>query len=245
MYLAFFLLILTTLCQTSQNKEKQLVGKSQRPTSQSHESASQTTKIAFEPEKNDSETDIIIIDPSEIPELEQEAQKQQSLIEKAVTAMQTVGSITQEFLQAISQKELYRILNMDKECKLTSYLQSLATEDEKGAMLTQALNQAVEEKSIDHTTRLLEIIHFYKLTDYVPAAHQNKAAQLLSAQTAKTLSVLLPLTQRNFHIGDLSPRAQSVQEALQATRLSYGHEPSEKDKKFVAELLEKIKNQKS
>lgn len=196
-----------------------------------------TALLTKERSRQPSLNDLDLVDQKEVNELETAARDKQTIAEKAIEILQTVGDVTQTFLLSVSQQELPRILQLDNQLKLTNYLNSFASDDQKGEWLTRGLIQAVESKSIDATTQMLHIIHRYKLTNFIPAAHQNSAADLLSAHNKTAIILILPLTQRNAQIGSLSPRSQSIQKQLEDMRTSYGYNPKDKQDQLLIEQI--------
>ncbi len=223
-------------------------------TEKEHEHAAtacQTTMRQFSPHndlltkeqsRQPSQNDLDLVDQKEVNELETAARDKQTIAEKAIEILQTVGDVTQTFLLSVSQQELPRILQLDNQLKLTNYLNSFASQDQKGEWLTRGLIQAVESKSIDATTQMLHIIHRYKLTNFIPAAHQNSAADLLSAHNKTAITLILPLTQRNAQVGSLSPRSQSIKKQLEDMRTSYGYDSKDSQEQLlIAQILAQLK----
>lgn len=201
-----------------------------------------TTLLTKERSRQPSQNDLYLVEQEEVTELETAARSKQTITDQAIEILQTVGHVTQNFLLSVSQQELPRILQLDNQLKLTNYLNSFASDDQKGEWLTRGLIQAVESKSIDATTQMLHIIHRYKLTNFIPAAHQNSAADLLSAHNKTAITLILPLTQRNAQVGSLSPRSQSIKKQLEDMRTSYGYDPEDKQEQLlIAQILSQLK----
>lgn len=206
---------------------------------------------------SDSEVDIateeteemIKISPRFIKNLEKEALERNSFVESGIKTLEDFGFLnalekTQDVALNLMQTRLERILFLDKSLRLRPYLESMKNESEQGEWLAKGLAQAVEKKEIDPVTRMLEIIHLYKLTNFVPTQHQEDASELLLLHAKKTISKILPQTQRISNPGDLSPRSKATSEILEAIYRTYSPElNSEVSKNLCSDFIKKLKEQ--
>ena len=188
------------------------------------------------------------IDSAEVKKAEQK--EQERALEKQTPAQATLRALERiGFFKAVAKakqlaeylalSDLQRIQLLDNNFKLQEFLTTFDSEESQGEWIARGLGQAVDSKSIDSVTRILEIIQTHKLTHLVPTEHQNRAALLLQSHYTKTISQILPRTQRVAKPGDLSPRSQTADATFAAILESFGHKPNDIEK--IPQILEKLK----
>lgn len=191
--------------------------------------------------------DMVEIPRSLIQKLEEQARQGKSFIDSTVSsakeALENYGVITafektQDLASNLMLTRLERILSLDNSHALRNYLEKFEEEADQGEWLAKGLAQAVERKKIDDITRMLEIIHAQKLTNFVPTQHQEDASQILLRHAKKLNSLILPQTQRVSNPGDLSPRSRASESTLQGIYLA--HNPTGNPELFAATVLKQL-----
>lgn len=205
-----------------------------------------TTETAVDEHATKDDKDVTLFDdmdyllPREISQLEQLALQGQTCVQQVTTKICELASTTRRLAERALYQEVDRIVKLRHEGLLSNALLVYESEAEKGAFLAKGLDQAVQSKRIDDITEMLNIIHFYKLRDFVPTDHQENAAKILLDHNKKVTIALLPETLRTSRPGDLSPRSKACIDMLKAIHVAYAPK-SEASDLFAAQTLQHLK----